>query len=66
MTRVIVSDCLFAACSISLANNTYKIANMSPAYVYLESKVRCAVMQEKLVEYGSQNGLTSAQEVLYG
>ncbi|XP_018413867.1 PREDICTED: integral membrane protein GPR137C [Nanorana parkeri] len=38
MTRVIFSDCLFAACSISLANNTYRIANMSPAYVYLESK----------------------------
>ncbi|KAM9294208.1 integral membrane protein GPR137C-like [Gastrophryne carolinensis] len=38
MTRVIFGDCLFAACSISLANNTYRIANMSPAYVYLESK----------------------------
>ncbi|KAG8449219.1 hypothetical protein GDO86_016040 [Hymenochirus boettgeri] len=38
MTRTIVSDCLFAACSITLAKNTYKIANLSPAYVYLESK----------------------------
>ncbi|XP_073434022.1 integral membrane protein GPR137C [Dendrobates tinctorius] len=38
MIRMIFSDCLFAICSISLANNTYRIANMSPAYVYLESK----------------------------
>ncbi|KAE8586607.1 hypothetical protein XENTR_v10021713 [Xenopus tropicalis] len=38
MTRTIVSDCLFAACSLTLAKNTYKIANLSPAYVYLESK----------------------------
>lgn len=38
MTRVIFSDCLFAACSISLANNACRIANMSPAHVYLESK----------------------------
>ncbi|XP_069807299.1 integral membrane protein GPR137C isoform X2 [Dendropsophus ebraccatus] len=38
MIRLIFSDCLFAACSISLANNAYRIANMSPAYVYLESK----------------------------
>ncbi|XP_063804471.1 integral membrane protein GPR137C [Pseudophryne corroboree] len=38
MTRLIFSDFLFAACSICLANNTYRIANTSPAYVYLESK----------------------------
>lgn len=38
LIRMIFSDCLFAACSISLANNTYRIANMSPAHVYLESK----------------------------
>ncbi|XP_073466069.1 integral membrane protein GPR137C isoform X3 [Aquarana catesbeiana] len=38
MTRITISNCLFAACSISLASNTYKIANMTPAHVYLESK----------------------------
>ncbi|XP_072284023.1 integral membrane protein GPR137C [Pyxicephalus adspersus] len=38
MIRVIFSECLFAVCSIFLINNTCRIANMSPAYVYLESK----------------------------
>ncbi|CAI9566843.1 unnamed protein product [Staurois parvus] len=38
LTRVIISNCLFTACSISLGNNTYRIANMTPAHVYLESK----------------------------
>lgn len=43
VTRITFSNGLFAACSISLASNTYKIANMTPAHVYLESKVCCAL-----------------------
>lgn len=38
LARIIVSDCLFATCSIVLANNTYRIATTAPVYVYLESK----------------------------
>ncbi|XP_053553590.1 integral membrane protein GPR137C [Bombina bombina] len=38
ITRIIVNECLFFACSVTLANSTYKISTMSSAYVYLESK----------------------------
>ncbi|XP_053330978.1 integral membrane protein GPR137C [Spea bombifrons] len=38
LAKMIISDCLFAICSISLANYVCQIASASPAYVYLESK----------------------------
>ncbi|KAM4664747.1 integral membrane protein GPR137C [Discoglossus pictus] len=38
MTRIIVNESLYVACSFTLASCSYKIFTMSSAYVYLESK----------------------------
>lgn len=39
LARVLVNDSLFVLCAISLAICIFKIAKMSSANVYLESKV---------------------------
>ncbi|XP_068108416.1 integral membrane protein GPR137C [Hyperolius riggenbachi] len=38
MSRVIITECLFAACSLALLKSCCKIGNTSSAHVYLESK----------------------------
>ena len=40
LVRVTINDTLFVLCAVSLAACLYKIAKMSLANVYLESKVR--------------------------
>lgn len=40
LARVLINDSLFVLCAISLAVCIFKIAKMSSANVYLESKVR--------------------------
>lgn len=40
LTRVLINDSLFVLCAISLATCICKLAKMSSANVYLESKVR--------------------------
>lgn len=39
LARVLINDSLFVLCAISLAVCVFKIAKMSSANVYLESKV---------------------------
>lgn len=40
LARVLINDSLFVLCAISLAVCIFKIAKMSSANVYLESKVK--------------------------
>lgn len=47
LVRVAINDTLFVLCAISLALCLYKIAKMSLANIYLESKVRCPATQSQ-------------------
>lgn len=42
LVRVAINDTLFVLCAVSLSLCLYKIAKMSLANIYLESKVRTA------------------------
>lgn len=46
LVRVAINDTLFVLCAVSLSLCLYKIAKMSLANIYLESKVRNTEKQE--------------------
>lgn len=48
LARVLINDSLFVLCAVSLAVCIFKIAKMSSANVYLESKVRENTMRASL------------------
>ena len=50
LARVLINDSLFVLCAISLAVCIFKIAKMSSANVYLESKVNTSLVEHRVAE----------------
>lgn len=52
LARVLINDSLFVLCAVSLAVCIFKIAKMSSANVYLESKVEIKPLSSNLAFLG--------------
>lgn len=58
LVRVTINDSLFVLCAVSLSICLYKVAKMSLANIYLESKVKVS-QEAQNTSQGSEHGCKS-------
>lgn len=67
LVRVTINDSLFVLCAISLSVCLYKVAKMSLANIYLESKVKSGWQRQWVsVDDWNKQGLNSSKICFYG